>query len=102
MSCHKAIVVIIGRACCFHDNICYVCLVSVGFEHSVCRGSFMTTFFAFMVKYQSLILSNDIFLIISYISFCQKPFYNCAITKIVKTISTLNNSKTPKEQLKVE
>ena len=35
ISCHKAIVVITGRAHCFHDYI--------QFEHSVCRGSLMTT-----------------------------------------------------------
>ena len=35
MSCHKAIVVLTGRAHCFHDNICYVHLASVRFEHSM-------------------------------------------------------------------
>ena len=40
MSCHKAIVVITGRAYCFH--IYYAHLASVRFEHSVCRGSLMT------------------------------------------------------------
>ena len=44
MSCHKAIVVITGRAHCFHDYIYYAYLASVGFEHSVCRGSLMTTY----------------------------------------------------------
>ena len=45
MSCHKAIVVITGRAHCFHDYIYtyYAHLASVRFEHSVCRGSLMTT-----------------------------------------------------------
>ena len=45
MSCHKAIVVITGRAHCFHDyiHIYYAHLASVRFEHSVCRGSLMTT-----------------------------------------------------------
>ena len=31
--------------------------------------------------------------------FVQKPSYNCALTKRVRTISNLNQSKTPKEQL---
>ena len=46
MSCHKAIVVITGRAHCFHDciYIYYAHLASVRFEHSVCRGSLMTTY----------------------------------------------------------
>ena len=35
MSCHKAIVVIIGRAHCFHDNIYCAHLASVRFEQSV-------------------------------------------------------------------
>ena len=48
MGCHKAIVVITGRAHCFHDCIYanyanlymnYAHLASVGFEHSVCCGS---------------------------------------------------------------
>ena len=42
---HKAIMVITWRAHCFHDNIyIYAHLASVRFEHSVCRGSLMTTF----------------------------------------------------------
>ena len=44
MSCHKVIVVINGRAHCFHDNIYYAHLASVRFEHSVCCGSLMTTY----------------------------------------------------------
>ena len=46
MSCHKAIVVITRRAHCFHDYIYiyYAHLASVRFEHSVCRGSLMTTY----------------------------------------------------------
>ena len=46
MSCHKAIVVMIGRAHCFHNNICsyYAHLASVRFEHSACRGSFMSIY----------------------------------------------------------
>ena len=48
MSCHKAIVVITGRAHCFHDYIYiyiyYAHLASVIFEHSICRGSLMTTY----------------------------------------------------------
>ena len=44
MSCHNAIVVITGRAHCFHDYIYYAHLASVGFEHSLCRGSLMTTY----------------------------------------------------------
>ena len=48
MSCHKAIVVITGRAHCFHDYIFtyiyYAHPASVRFEHSVCRGSLMTTY----------------------------------------------------------
>ena len=45
MSCHKAIVVITGRAHCFHDYIIYYAhLASMRFEHSVCRGSLMTTY----------------------------------------------------------
>ena len=35
-----------------------------------------------------------------YISACSKSF--CALPKSVKTLSNLNNSKTPKEQIKVE
>ena len=44
MSCHKAIVVITGRAHCFHDCT-YILRPSspVRFEHSVCRGSRLTT-----------------------------------------------------------
>ena len=44
---HKAIMVITWRAHCFYDNIyiyIYAHLASVRFEHSVCRGSLMTTF----------------------------------------------------------
>ena len=46
MSCYKAIVVITGRAHCFRDYIYiyYTRLASVRFEHSVCRGSIMTTY----------------------------------------------------------
>ena len=47
MSCHKAIVVITGRTHCFHDNIYiiyYAHFASVRFEHSMCRGSLMTTY----------------------------------------------------------
>ena len=46
MSCHKAIVVITGREHYFHDYIYiyYAHLASVRFEHSVCRGSLMTTY----------------------------------------------------------
>ena len=39
MSCHKAIVVITGRA-----HIYYVHPASVRFEHSVCCGSLMTAY----------------------------------------------------------
>ena len=42
MSCHKAIVVITGKAHCFHDNIYYGHLASVRFEHSVGHKSLMT------------------------------------------------------------
>ena len=38
MSRHKAIVVITGRAQCFHDNIYNMLML-----HSVCLGSRMTT-----------------------------------------------------------
>ena len=34
--------------------------------------------------------------------FVQKPSWDCALTKSVKTISNLNHTKPPKEQLKVE
>ena len=34
--------------------------------------------------------------------FAQKPSEDCALTKCVKTISNLNNSKNTKEQLYVE
>ena len=34
--------------------------------------------------------------------FVQKPSQDCALTKSVKTISNLKNSKIPKEKLKVE
>ena len=43
MSCHKAIAVITGRAYCFHDYIYYAYYAFVRFEHSMCRGSLMTT-----------------------------------------------------------
>ena len=46
MSYHKSIVVITGRAHCFHDcihiYIYYAHLAFVRFEHSVCCGSLMT------------------------------------------------------------
>ena len=43
---HKTILVITGRAHCFHDYIYiyYAHLASVRFQHSVCRGSLMTTY----------------------------------------------------------
>ena len=46
ISCHKAIVVIPGRAHCFHDfmYIYYTHLASVRFEHSLCHGSLMSTY----------------------------------------------------------
>ena len=43
MSCHKAIAVITGRAYCFHDYIYYAYYAFVRFEHSMCRGSLMTS-----------------------------------------------------------
>ena len=44
MSCHKAIVVITLRVHCFHSYIyVYVHLAFVGFDHTVCRRSFMNT-----------------------------------------------------------
>ena len=44
MSCHKAIVVITGKGILFPwFHICYAHFASVSFEHSVCRGSLMTT-----------------------------------------------------------
>ena len=43
MSCHKAIMVITGRAHCFHDNIYYAHIASMRFEHSMSCGSLMTT-----------------------------------------------------------
>ena len=46
MSCHKAIVVITGRAHCFYDYIYYAHLAFVRFEHSACRGLLMTTIYA--------------------------------------------------------
>ena len=56
MSCRKAIVVITGRAHCFHDYIHYAHLASVGFEHSVCRGSLMTTLDLFLIEHGYLYL----------------------------------------------
>ena len=49
MSCHKAIVVITGRVHCFHDNM-YIMLIlpSLRFEHSVPRGSVMTTYIPYI------------------------------------------------------
>ena len=44
MSCHKAIVVITGRALFSWLHIYYAHLASVRFEHSVCRESLMTTY----------------------------------------------------------
>ena len=46
MSCHKVIVVMTGRAHCFHDDIYiyYAHLASVRFELSLCRGSLMATY----------------------------------------------------------
>ena len=45
MSCHKAIVVITGRAHCFHGlHIYYAHLAFVRFEHFKCHGSLMTTY----------------------------------------------------------
>ena len=50
---HKAIVVITGRGHCFHDciyiYIYYAHLVFVEFDHSVCRGSLMTTYITLLV-----------------------------------------------------
>ena len=43
MSCHKAIMMIAGRAHCFMIW-CYAQLASVRFEPSVCCGSLMTTY----------------------------------------------------------
>ena len=45
-SCHKAIVMITGMTLCFHNNIYmiyYAHLACVRFEHSMYRGSVMTT-----------------------------------------------------------
>ena len=39
MSCYKAIVVITGRAHCFHD-----CIYITPILHSLCRGSLITTY----------------------------------------------------------
>ena len=44
ISCHKAIKVITGRAHRFHDCIYYAHFASARFEHSLCRGSLMTTY----------------------------------------------------------
>ena len=46
MICHKVIVVITGRAHCFHDciYIYYAHLVFVKFDQSVCCGSLMATY----------------------------------------------------------
>ena len=43
MGCHKAIVVITGRAHCFHGCIYYAHLAFVRFEHSVCHESLTMT-----------------------------------------------------------
>ena len=46
ISCHKAIVVITGRAHCFHDYI-YIMpiMLLLKFEHSVCQRSLLTTIY---------------------------------------------------------
>ena len=67
----------------------------------------ISIFDAFTVKCQSMILSffqKDISYKISYISVCSKTFLRLRINQKCKIypISNLNNSKTPKEQLKVE
>ena len=64
MSCHKAIVVITGRAHSFHDYIYiyiyiyYAHLASVRFEHSVCRGSLMTIYIYIKREYLLCLQSN--------------------------------------------
>ena len=49
-----------------------------------------------------IIFSKKIFLRPVIFRFVQKRSQECAVTKSVKTISNLNNSKIPKEQLKIE
>ena len=62
-SCHKAIVVITGRAHCFHDNI-YITLILLLWDLStLCRGSLLTTIYistlcGFIWKCQSTIFST--------------------------------------------
>ena len=55
--------------------LCYAHLVSVRFEHAVCRGSLMTTYiynvpilYAFFKMFQIKIKQKDIHKILSYIS----------------------------------
>ena len=50
MICHKTIVVILGGHIVFMITyIHYAHLVSVRFDHSVCRGSLMTTLYIYKV-----------------------------------------------------
>ena len=58
MLSQKRIVVITGRAHCFHDNIYYAHLASVRFEHSVCHGSLMTTIYKYI---KSIRLNFELF-----------------------------------------
>ena len=44
MSCHKAILVITGRAHFFWSHIYYAHLASARFEHSMCHESLMTSY----------------------------------------------------------
>ena len=80
MSCHKAIVVITGRAHCFHDYIYiyYAHLASVRFEHSVCRGSLMTTY---------------TYIHIYYIIHCKIKRDNHQVPKIVRVPGNKTNPK---------
>ena len=63
ISCHKAIVVITGRAHCFHDNI-YITLILLLWDLStLCRGSLLTTIYistlcGFIWKCQSTVFST--------------------------------------------
>ena len=63
MSCHKATVVITGRTQCFSRlHVCYAHRASMRLEHSVCRGSLMTTLLRSLIS----LVSTFWFIVISH------------------------------------
>ena len=56
MSCHKAVMVIIGRADCFHDCIYSMLILRV--LSTLCGGSLMTTYISIMGRrvYKTILL----------------------------------------------